>query len=403
MNQIKIYAYSLLIGFMFFGCDVQSSDKMADGVRASQNNRTVLDYLMYSSHQPDAVETNLRIITITLIFFFLFLLFFNNRSQPAGKLLMVLLLIPVLNHLSFVFNHYINSLIWIRIGINSLIFTYPFLFLLLVQTLFIDTFKLNRKHLTGYGTFIVIDLLLINTIGFTGQVREQLLFDVIYRLLVVLLFSLTLIAEAYCVFQIIKDWRSDLIEKRRRFRMITLLIFIVYDVNWMVGEVFNQLFQFKYHSYYQTVTEAFVLLLLASRLLKTDQAFFETFYFRTAVSKKQNNKNENQPLLTLLNKLMEEDKFYRIENQSVSNLAGKLKMQEYKLRRLINQQMGYRNFNDFINHYRIEEARILLKTTDMQILNISMEVGYGSIASFNRIFKNLTNITPSQYRKEHIN
>ena len=80
-------------------------------------------------------------------------------------------------------------------------------------------------------------------------------------------------------------------------------------------------------------------------------------------------------------------------------LAKSLNIQEYQLRRLINLKLNYRNFNDFINQYRVEEAKELLKNTDQQILNISMEVGFASIATFNRIFKNLVQTTPSNFRK----
>jgi len=49
---------------------------------------------------------------------------------------------------------------------------------------------------------------------------------------------------------------------------------------------------------------------------------------------------------------MQEDRTYRDEGLSVSSLALKLKLPEHRLRRLINQQLGHRNFNAFVNQWR---------------------------------------------------
>jgi hypothetical protein len=56
-------------------------------------------------------------------------------------------------------------------------------------------------------------------------------------------------------------------------------------------------------------------------------------------------------------RLMADERIYRQENISIGVLAGRLKIPEYRLRRLINQGLGYRNFNVFLNNHRIEEAR----------------------------------------------
>ncbi len=401
MKLTRVVFFGFLIVFLLAGCHLSFAKVAGGTLQADQNAGTILEYLTHSSHQVDELEINLRIISIAVTFFFSFLLLINNWSQSSGRLLITLLLIPIINDTSFIIDYYFGISNSARAGINILIFTYPFLFLLFVQTIFIDGFKLHRRHLLTYAAFIAVDFILINTIIYIGQVREQQLFDILYRLLIVILFSLTILIEAFCVFKIIKDWGADLIEKRRRFRLITLLILIIYDLNWMIGEVLSQFFDLESYYYFQTIAEITVILLLAARLIKTDHAFFETFPIQTNSSKKLINVNTNQPYLNHLKQLMEEKKVFRLENQSIGVLAGELKMQEYKLRQLINQELGYRNFKDFINHYRMEEAKELLKKTEMQILNISMEVGFGSIASFNRIFKKRMNLAPSQYRKEH--
>lgn len=58
------------------------------------------------------------------------------------------------------------------------------------------------------------------------------------------------------------------------------------------------------------------------------------------------------------------------------------------------------SFVQFLNNYRIDQACILLKTTDMPVLEISFEVGFDNISYFTKKFKELKNLTPKEYRKK---
>ncbi len=73
-------------------------------------------------------------------------------------------------------------------------------------------------------------------------------------------------------------------------------------------------------------------------------------------------------------------------------------MGEAALRDLINQELGYRNFNDFLHHHRLQEAAARLATEDLPILSIALECGYGSIGPFNRAFRQRFGMTPTEYR-----
>lgn len=86
---------------------------------------------------------------------------------------------------------------------------------------------------------------------------------------------------------------------------------------------------------------------------------------------------------------------------TIGELATRLGTQEYVLRRFLNGVLGYRNFNDFVHRLRIGEAcRRLLADggTDLSILKLSIDVGYSSLATFNRAFKAIVGMTPTEYR-----
>ena len=57
------------------------------------------------------------------------------------------------------------------------------------------------------------------------------------------------------------------------------------------------------------------------------------------------------------------------------------------------------NFVQYLNHYRIEQAGILLQTTDLSILEVGMECGFDNFSYFIRKFKEIQGCTPAKYRK----
>jgi AraC-like DNA-binding protein len=99
-----------------------------------------------------------------------------------------------------------------------------------------------------------------------------------------------------------------------------------------------------------------------------------------------------------LEQAMSQGRLYRKEGLSLADLAQTLSIGEASLRELINQRLGFRNFNDFLHHHRLREATERLSTEDLPILTIALECGYGSIGPFNRAFKQRTGVTPTEFR-----
>jgi AraC-like DNA-binding protein len=112
---------------------------------------------------------------------------------------------------------------------------------------------------------------------------------------------------------------------------------------------------------------------------------------------------EERALLDRLQLLMENDRIYREEGLGVAVLASRLKIPEYRLRRLINQRLGHRNFTSFVNSYRLAETMLALADPSQKhvpILTIALDAGFGSIGPFNRAFKAHTSRTPTEFRRD---
>jgi len=107
-------------------------------------------------------------------------------------------------------------------------------------------------------------------------------------------------------------------------------------------------------------------------------------------------------LLAALRRQLEQNRAYREDALSIAALASKLGVPEYRLRRLINQRLGHRNFNAFLNGYRLDEVIAALadpSKVEVTILTIALDAGFQSIGPFNRSFKARTGVTPTEYRR----
>jgi AraC-like DNA-binding protein len=117
---------------------------------------------------------------------------------------------------------------------------------------------------------------------------------------------------------------------------------------------------------------------------------------------------ENKPtaiepeLLRRLRRLMTVERAYRREGLTIGSLSAELGVPEYRLRQLINEGLGHRNFNAFLNSYRIEEAKAALADPGQEqvpVLTIAMDTGFQSVGPFNRAFKAATDLTPTEFRR----
>jgi len=101
---------------------------------------------------------------------------------------------------------------------------------------------------------------------------------------------------------------------------------------------------------------------------------------------------------------METEKPYLMPALTLDKLAAQLKMQPRILSHLINRHFAC-NFFEFINSYRVQEAKAILADPvlgERNMLDIMYDVGFNSKATFNTLFKKKVGMTPSEFRKQAI-
>lgn len=110
------------------------------------------------------------------------------------------------------------------------------------------------------------------------------------------------------------------------------------------------------------------------------------------------NEQQSQRIAMKIRQAMEADKLYLDPNISLQKLAKHTGTSSNYISQTLNETLGL-NFFDFVNQYRVDEAKHLLRGTDMTILDIAMRVGFNAKSSFYKAFKKETQQTPSKYRK----
>ena len=101
---------------------------------------------------------------------------------------------------------------------------------------------------------------------------------------------------------------------------------------------------------------------------------------------------------------MSNEKPYLTSTLTLKELAERLDLNPRILSRVINERKN-QNFFDFINGYRIDDAKMILSNPakrKMTILEVLYGVGFNSKSVFNTTFKKNTGVTPTEYRKRYL-
>jgi AraC-like DNA-binding protein len=210
---------------------------------------------------------------------------------------------------------------------------------------------------------------------------------------------------ALAVGQTIASWSTDLVEERRRLRVFVVVTAAVYAGFNAVAQIFA--FASGAASVVATANAAIlacVVVVIAVSLMriKGETIFAPAQQPAIAAVASGESKSADRKLLDSLMRLMSDERIYRHEGVTIGTLATKLAVPEYRLRRLINRELGYRNFNVFLNNHRIAEAKAALadpSQAEVPVITIAMDAGFQSLGPFNRAFKATTGVTPTEYRR----
>jgi len=287
---------------------------------------------------------------------------------------------------------------------------------ILAQTLFREDFRPGPLHWTAAGALTAVTLAAdlgrfrLGLLGGEPAIAQTLLYAGRGAALALVL------AASYTA---LGEWRVDLVESRRRARVIFVaIIFAVFatliasdfifgptgaSAGWLaVGHSVLVVIAF---ALLQAVARGSVDELVSEPAPRAQLAVVSSEQAGATVLRVPPTRSRaiTAALASRVVAEMEAQALWRREGLGIGELAAVLNTQEYLLRRAINQHLGYRNFNDFLHEYRLREAaRRLASSVDdaLPVLTIALDCGYGSIGPFNRAFKARFGVTPTQYRNQ---
>ncbi|MCK8523189.1 helix-turn-helix domain-containing protein [Aquimarina sp. D1M17] len=316
---------------------------------------------------------------IQALFLCIYLFTLKKGNRRANQFLAIVLLGLTIRIGKSIFHHYIEVDPRIRnLGISAILVVGPFLWFY-GKALFEKKQQFSKKHylhLIPFGLFVLLSPIIPNRGDIPSYVAYVLVF---------VHFGVYLgICWSY-----LSRTRSEIsLQLQRWYRNIV----IGATITW--GLYVGILLGFIPFYILGAISFSFLMYLFSYLLLKRHVFALEKYSNSTI------DRSASKKLLLQVKNLLEENELYLENTTSLKSIAEKLGITPRELSQVINENEG-KNFSEFINHYRIEKAKLLLadpKYIDEKIATIAYDCGFGNVTSFNLAFKSETEQTPSQYR-----
>ena len=284
-----------------------------------------------------------------------------------------------------------------------------------------------KRIVTNY-TFRLIDVLhflptLILMVYFVPvyflprEIKQYKLFNVdesyVTTLYVILILkAISLITYSLLVYNIYRKQNKIKVHRemqlwQRNISYMNILYAFTYGVYAFIiasNVVFDRSKSFMLYS--QVFILALIVLYVAYTAYARPKVFSKNYIFDEITAKYQKSGLTDSYSIELKEQLLvflKDGKVYKDNDINLNSLANKLGTTRHNLSQVINEHFNM-NFFNLINRFRIEEAKRLLlddSYNNFNIIDIAYDVGFNNKVTFNKAFKEATNLTPSQYLRQN--
>ncbi len=236
--------------------------------------------------------------------------------------------------------------------------------------------------------------LIISSVGLLKPYETNLEFWGVFFKVIYSVWAIYLLASIY----ILKDVLVKSLSKTKKCTTSEIWLLIVTLGNVLIYIAYLVGYYYLYLIGTVTFSVVFYVLLIFFISKKNRDTIFQ------AVPQKYNAKKIDKPevdlLVEKLDILMKEKELYKNTNVKLLSVAKELNITQHKLSQLLNDNIG-KSFSSFLNDYRVEESKRLLKEKSKFTLeSIGFEAGFSSKSSFYATFKKVVGKTPAQYQKD---
>ena len=349
-----------------------------------------------------------------LLAFFIFSVKSTNKS--SNKIFAAYLVLSAFEYTSWsLFLTITSNIIIFKSQLSYLIM--PVFYLYILSVCYSD-FTLKRKHLWHLIPYIIGNLVMVPRFYLSTSSEKLALFEnynsqfeIIYlhyslhiQFAIYIILGFIVLKRAKKIF--VENYSSATIQTYNWLLQLLIFIGVLFGV-----ALIKNLFKYFGDSDYFQISEIILSIVTlyfvcwyALKILKHPN-LFNGVYSKTKLTTEFIEESQKSIInlreIEKLTAYMETEKPYLNPSLSIRNLAEEIKMNSRDLSVLINQYLD-KHFFDFVNEYRIEEAKSFLKDSskkEVTVLEILYEVGFNSKSSFNTAFKKHTGLTPTQFRK----
>lgn len=214
---------------------------------------------------------------------------------------------------------------------------------------------------------------------------------------------LGLLLALHALVVIVRSGHSDLVEARRRLRVPFLVLVAVFSILLsavQIGAVFG--INPARYEFLNAVIQAVLGIAGVAVLLEARPALFGKAGAGPGLMQTPELPDDSALWLERLRQVMGDEALWRREGLTIAELAKAVGLPEHRLRPLINDKLGHRNFASFVNQHRIAAAQSVLADPArgaQTVASIAFDHGFGSLGPFNRAFREATGQTPTAYRR----
>lgn len=218
-----------------------------------------------------------------------------------------------------------------------------------------------------------------------------------------LLIALGVAMIGHAAWRVMRGLRDDLVERRRRARpLFAAALLALLAVDFAVDALLGYAWRPETFLLLQNGAIVALAAALALWLLQASPRVVVAAEPAAVPAATPRVDDPERPVLARLEELMRRERPYLDPGLTFERFARQAGVPEPALRRVINHRLGFAHFRNFLNAYRIEEAKRRLRDParrEAKMIAIAFDSGFASLASFNRTFRQAVGQAPSEYRR----
>ncbi|MBN1497850.1 MAG: AraC family transcriptional regulator [Spirochaetes bacterium] len=274
-----------------------------------------------------------------------------------------------------------------------------------VESLTGDKDHLRRSDILHFIPLLVLTLYLISYFLYNANVQREIVYELLNQNMHIMLrviftasvFSPVIYIAAPMVRILLQLKKGNPSETKIVLLLSSLILWVITGIIGIVGTIALSLTALK------MISLLVGLVILCFYLLSQRYPYLMQYgtvhVSNESYSKSHLNGMNLDNLANQLAGMMEKEKLYCDEDITLPRLSQALGITPHQLSQFLNQHYS-KNFNSFINGYRIDDAKkLLVEEPDRNTLSIALAVGFNSYSAFHSAFRRSTGISPAEYRK----